>query len=237
MAHPKLAIAFAALAIAVQFFAVIGVYLAYRSRSNVALVFLAGLAGSAAWMIGTLIAAVRHLLRFDTHPPTMGVLLVLTLAIAAVIGFSGLGKQLASGLSFAALIGFQSFRLPLEMLMHHAQEVGIMPPQMSYSGLNFDILTGIAALVLGLILTRRELPLWMLWAWNLMGIGLLANVLVIAVLSMPTPLRRFHNEPANTWIADAPYVWLPAVFVLAAIIGHIVITRRLRMEALHKSHA
>ena len=105
-----------------------------------------------------------------------------------------------------------------------------MPPQMSYSGWNFDILTGITALVLAAILTQRRLPRWLLWAWNCMGILLLANVLTIAVLSMPTPLRRFHNEPANTWIAQAPYVWLPAVFVLAAIAGHIVIARRLQME-------
>lgn len=231
MPHPNLAIAFAALAIIVQFVALIGVYVAYRERENVAVVFLLSMLGSAVWMLGTFTAAARHSLRFDTRPPTMAVMLGFTLAIAFLVGFSSFGRQLASGLSLAALIGFQAFRLPLEMLMHHAQEVGVMPPQMSYSGLNFDILTGISALALGLVLARRELPLCILWIWNVMGILLLTNVLVIAVLSMPTPLRRFHNEPANTWIADAPYVWLPAVFVLAAIIGHIVITRRLRMEA------
>jgi hypothetical protein len=33
------------------------------------------------------------------------------------------------------------------------------------------------------------------------------------------PFRKFRNEPANVWITQAPYVWLPAVFVLLAIMG------------------
>ena len=45
------------------------------------------------------------------------------------------------------LVGVQGFRLPLELAMHRMYERGIMPVQMSYSGLNYDILTGIRALV------------------------------------------------------------------------------------------
>ena len=32
----------------------------------------------------------------------------------------------------------------------------------------------------------------------------------------------------NTWVADAPYVWLPGVLVQAALWGHLVIWRKLR---------
>jgi hypothetical protein len=98
---------------------------------------------------------------------------------------------------------------------------------MSFGGRNFDIVTGITAAVLGLLLWKRSLPRWVVQAWNVVGILLLANILTIAVLSTPLPIRRFFNEPANVWIKDAPYVWLPAVFVLLAIMGHVVITRKL----------
>jgi hypothetical protein len=67
--------------------------------------------------------------------------------------------------------------------------------------------------------------------WNAGGTLLLVNILTIAVLSTPTPVRVFHNEPANEWIAHAPWVWLPTVFVVAAIIGHVLVFRRLRYEA------
>jgi hypothetical protein len=40
----------------------------------------------------------------------------------------------------------------------------------------------------------------------------------------------FSNEPANVWVLQPPFVWLPAVMVLAALLGHIVIFRRIRAE-------
>ena len=106
-----------------------------------------------------------------------------------------------------------------------------MPVQMSYSGFNFDILTGLSAIGVALYLVKRPHALGVVRVWNVAGIVLLANVLTIAVLSTPTPIRVFHNEPANEWIAHAPWVWLPAVFVVAAIIGHVIVFRRLRYES------
>ena len=44
------------------------------------------------------------------------------------------------------LVAVQGFRLPLELAMHRLYERGIMPEQMSYSGRNFDIVTGATAL-------------------------------------------------------------------------------------------
>ena len=73
--------------------------------------------------------------------------------------------------------------------------------------------------------------------WNAAGIVLLTNVLTIAVLSTPTSIRVFHNEPANVWITQAPWVWLPAVDVLAAVLGHVLVYRRLRHEARNSAPA
>ena len=57
------------------------------------------------------------------------------------------------------------------------------------------------------------------------GLALLLNVVVISVLSMPTPLRRFHNEPANTFVTHFPYVWLPLYLVQVAWMSHLLIFR------------
>ena len=77
----------------------------------------------------------------------------------------------------------------------------------------------------------------MIRIWNVAGILLLTNILVVALLSAPTPLRVFHNEPANVWITQAPWVWLPAVDVLAAVLGHVLVYRRLRHEARNSAPA
>ena len=178
------------------------------------------------WLTITGVSAERGVLHFEA-PPTMLGAIVASVALAVGIGLSPLGKRMALGLPLAALVGYQGFRIAVELLMHRAYKEGLMPVQMSYSGRNFDIVTGITAVLLGAWLAtgRRSRPLVV--AWNVLGLALLANILVVALLSAPTPLRVFMNEPSNVWITHAPWVWLPTVMVLAAMLGHVLVFRRL----------
>ena len=184
--------------------------------------------GLIVWMAATYVAAAFRLLQFPPAPPTMMVVFVLLLVLSVGLGVSPVGRRLAAGLPLAVLVGVQGFRLPLELLMHRAYEDGLMPVQMSYSGLNFDIVTGITALIVCALLAAGRAGVRMARAWNVMGTLLLVNIILIALLSAPAPWRVFRESPANTWIATAPYVWLPTVMVAFAILGHIVIYRRLR---------
>ena len=139
---------------------------------------------------------------------------------------------MALGLPMAALIGYQAFRVLVELLLHRAYREGLMPVQMSYSGRNFDIVSGITALLLGAwLVIRPTLSRRLVFAWNTLGLALLINILGVALLSAPTPVRVFMNEPANVWITHAPWVWLPTVMVLAALFGHVLVYRRLALEA------
>jgi hypothetical protein len=56
---------------------------------------------------------------------------------------------------------------------------------------------------------------------------LLLNILVIAVLSMPSPFRYFLNEPSNVIVAQFPYILLPGVLVPLAYSLHIFSLRQL----------
>ena len=164
-------------------------------------------------------------------PPPMALTLILGSTIVISLVFSPLGTRLVQGLSLAGLILFQSFRLPLEMLMHRAYIEGLMPIQMSYEGRNLDILTGLGALLLGLILLKRPLPKGWVWAWNLAGFALLVNIVTVAILSMPAPWRQFSNDPPNVWVFQMPFIWLPMVMVMAALFGHLAVARKLLGEA------
>ena len=190
--------------------------------------------GAGAWLLLTGLAAKAGMLRFSPFPPTMLGLLVATVALVVVIGRSEVGRRLATGLPLSILVGYQAFRVVVELLLHRAYVEGLMPIQMSYAGYNFDIVTGILAAALGVMLARGRVPTWVVGAWNVVGLLLLLNVLTIALLSAPTPLRRFHNEPANVWITAAPWVWLPAVMVLAALLGHLLVFRRMAVERGHQ---
>lgn len=163
---------------------------------------------------------------FSSVPPPLLRLVFSLVVLGVVLVLSPLGKRL-SQLPLAGLVALQGFRLPLELAMHRSYEQGLMPVQMSYSGLNFDIITGVTALALGLALYRGRVAKGWIWAWNVLGLLLLLNIVVIAILSTPVPFRQFHNEPANTFVTTFPYVWLPTVMVQVAWVGHLLIFRRL----------
>jgi hypothetical protein len=171
--------------------------------------------------------------RFDTMPPPMAVMIAGVLAMGLVLGLSRLGADAAREVPLAHLIGFQAFRLPLELAMHRACTLGIMPPELSYSGYNFDIVTGLGAALLYLaMMSKWSVPRSVVWAWNLWGFWCLAVIFGIAVTTSPM-VRLFGDDPrhVNTWVLLFPYVWLPVVMVTVAIAGHVTIARALRRAA------
>ena len=117
----------------------------------------------------------------------------------------------------AFLVGFQAFRILVELAIHQAVVEGVAPPQMSWEGRNFDILTGITALLLIPVVDR--LPSWSLHAWNFAGAVLLLNIVSVAMLSLPTPFQLF--EPDNVWLLFFPFTWLPLILAMMAWLGHV----------------
>jgi hypothetical protein len=163
---------------------------------------------------------------FSLPPRMLGVLAV-TLIGTFALAFSPLGKRMATVPAVAWLVGFQAFRIPVEIVLFRLHQEGIVPVQMTFEGLNFDILSGLTALPVAYLAARDRLPNWALAAWNVFGLALLLNILTIAVLSLPLPIRAFHNEPANTFVTTVPYIWLATVLVPAALAGHLLVFRRL----------
>ena len=168
------------------------------------------------------------LARFDLRPPPLVLWLAATLASALAVGLSPLGRRFAEQLPWVALVGFQAFRLPLELLMHRAAGEGVMPSVMSFGGYNFDILTGITAALLGLALLRGPVPRSVLVAWNVLGSTLLAVVVTIALLATPI-IRAFGDDQLNLWVTRFPYCWM-AVMVSSALLGHVLVVRKLRAQ-------
>lgn len=174
------------------------------------------------------------LARFDARPPPMGLMFASVLGVGIALGLSPLTAAVIRGVPMWALIAAQGFRLPLELVMHRAAVEGVMPEVMSYSGYNFDILTGFSALVVGVALRGRVAGRWLAWAWNVVGSCLLANIVAIALLSSPL-VQAYGPEQVNRWVAYFPFVYLPAVLVLAALAGHIAVFRQLLLSR-HSPH-
>ena len=176
--------------------------------------------GAVFWLVATGLVALSDALRGFSLPFFTG-LMILTGGAA----FSRVGAALMVAVGPVGLIGFQLFRVPVAMFLRGMYQAGQAPMQMTHEGLNFDIFAGLTAPAMAWLVWRGKVGSYAIWTWNALGLVLLAEAIVIAVLSMPTEFRVFTNEPSSTFATYAPYVWLPTVLAPAALLGHLLVLR------------
>lgn len=167
---------------------------------------------------------------FETFPPPGLRVFIALLIFTAVLATSPIGKRIASNTPILLLVGFQVFRIPVELLIHHAATQGIAPMEMTYSGRNMDILSGITAVILALFLFRGHVSSKWILGWNLLSLALLINVVGTAILTMPHPLQVIPTDTPNIWVTFSPFILLPGVLVCSALFGHLLVFRHLRIN-------
>ncbi len=177
----------------------------------------------------TAVLAETGVLASIRRPPLFMPLMLACLVLAASTALSSIGARLVASVPLWLLVGAEGFRLPLELVMHRAARDGVMPVEMSYSGYNFDIVTGATALVLALLIYWGHAPRALVALWNVMGVVLLAIVVGVAGAGLPW-VAAFGPDHVNEWVLHFPYVWLPTVLVPAALFGHVLVFRRLLAE-------
>jgi urea transporter len=127
-----------------------------------------------------------------------------------------------------ALVAFHAFRLPLELVLHAWYTAGSVPIQLTYAGQNLDLITGVAAVIVGAAaLARPAAARPLVWAFNVLGSVLLLNVMRIVVGSLPSPLRTFTDAPPLLLPFAAPFTWIVPLAVGPALLGHVVLFRAL----------
>lgn len=169
------------------------------------------------------------LARFDARPPPLALFIAVVFAVGITLGASRFAAPLAR-LPLAGLVGFQAFRLPLELVMHEAARAGVMPSLLSFSGWNFDVVTGTLALPVAALVAAGRAPRWLVPAWNALGLAALTMIAVIAAVTAPF-VQVFGPAQSNDWVAYLPFVFLPGVMVVAALAGHVLVIRGLRQTA------
>jgi hypothetical protein len=185
---------------------------------------------SVLWMALAWVTAESGVLRrWDATPPPFALLVLAILCVTCLLACTDYGRRLATGLPLWVLVAVQAFRYPLELAMHRMYERGVMPGQMSYSGRNFDIVTGITAVVVSWLVYTGRAGRGIVLAWNIAGLALVLNVVTVGILSTPR-FRLFGDDHLNVFITYTPFIWLPTVMVVAALAGHLIVFRALATQ-------
>lgn len=145
------------------------------------------------------------------------------------LGLSPVGRRLATHIPLVALVAFQGFRLPLELVLHSWSSQGTIPVTMTWTGQNWDIVSGITALVCAPFVQRHRAAAWVA---NLVGFALLINVMRVALFSSPVSFG-WGTQPPLLLAFHLPYTLIGPVCVGGALFGHLVLTRALLIRRSH----
>jgi hypothetical protein len=205
---------------------ILSLYLFARSTQNEKIVLYA----SSAWLVlQAVIANTGFYLNTSTLPPNF-VLAVAPPLLAMIILFvTKGGKKFIDSLNLRTITLLSIVRIPVELILYLLFVNKAVPQLMTFSGRNFDIISGITAPIIYFICFKGNnvINKKLLLLWNIIALALLLNIVINALLSAPFRFQQFAFDQPNIAVLYFPYVWLPSFIVMIVLFSHLVSIRRL----------
>ena len=164
----------------------------------------------------------------QTFPPRFALLLGIPVLFIIGMFSTNKGRVYIDSLDMKYLIMIHLVRIPVEIVLYLLFLYKKVPVGMTFEGANFDILSGITALIIvWLYHKKRLLSKKVLLVWNFMCLLLLLTIVVKAVFSAPFAFQQFAFEQPNVAVLYFPYVWLPCCVVPLVLFSHLAAIRKL----------
>ncbi|WP_375559223.1 hypothetical protein ACE193_15980 [Bernardetia sp. OM2101] len=166
--------------------------------------------------------------KLGTFPPRVILLVAPTMLFVLIFFTNKKSKKFIDSLSLKYLTIVHIVRIPVEIVLYYIFLGGLIPDLMTFEGYNYDILSGITAPILYyFVFIKKTMGRKSLLIWNIVCLGLLINILVIAVLSAQTPFQQLAFDQPNIGVTYFPFVWLPTVIVPIVLFSHLASIRQL----------
>jgi hypothetical protein len=186
---------------------------------------------SIVWIILQSVLSLNGVFYSNTNllPPRIVLLGILPMLLLFIILFNTKnGKQFIDSLPLFHITLINCVRIPVEIVLYWLFIHQLVPQIMTFEGLNFDILAGISAPIiayLGFISLKLNRNLFLIW--NIISLVLLLNIVILAILSVPSPFQQISFDQPNIAILYFPFSLLPTFVVPVVIFGHLASIRQL----------
>lgn len=148
--------------------------------------------------------------------------------LIAMLFLTQKGRNFIDSLSIEKITYLNLIRIPIEFILLWLFINKVIPQSMTFEGLNYDLIMGITApLIIYFGFRKGKIGKRSILIWNIVGIVLLFNVVIIGLLSAPFPLQKFAFEQPNIGLLYFPFSWLPIFIVPVVILGHLISIRQL----------
>lgn len=184
--------------------------------------------GICGWMVLQTYLAFTGFYEVQTTPPRLVMLALPPALFIAGLFATARGRAFIDRMDIAKLTILHTVRIAVEIVLYFLFVAKAVPEIMTFAGRNLDVIAGLTApLVYYYSFVKKVLPPSSLMLWNLTCLGLLLNIVVLAVLSAPSPFQKLAFDQPNVAIAHFPYVWLPSVVVPIVLLSHLAVIRSL----------
>ena len=162
------------------------------------------------------------------NPPRFGLLFIPPVVFIIIVMLTKKGRAFTDRFDLKTLTLLHIVRIPVELVLYWLFLHKMVPQIMTFEGRNFDVLSGLTALVIYYFgYVKKLFGRKVLLGWNIICMPLLFNIVITAVLSAPFPFQKFGFGQPNVALFYFPFVWLPCFVVPAVLFAHLVAIRRL----------
>jgi hypothetical protein len=164
----------------------------------------------------------------NTIPPRFALMTMPAMVFILLLFITKKGDIFIDNLDTKTLTLLHVIRIPVEIVLWLLFIHETIPQLMTFEGRNYDILAGLTAPIMyyfGYI--KKVFRKRALIVWNIISIGLLINIVAIAILSVPSNFQQLAFEQPNIAILYFPLVWLPSCVVPIVFLSHFATLRKL----------
>jgi len=183
------------------------------------------------WLLIQAVLSLNNFYNLDVNffPPKIALFGVWPLILTILLLFAtAKGRQFIDSLPLIHITYLNVVRIPVEMVLFWLFLNKTIPQLMTFEGRNFDILAGVTAPFIAYFgFKKGMLSRKFILVWNFISLGLLLNIVVNAILSIPSPIQKFGFDQPNIAVLNFPFSWLPTFIVPIVLFGHLVSIRQL----------
>ncbi len=174
----------------------------------------------------------------DATPPRFLLLVLPPFLLIIGLFTTSKGKHYIDSLDAKILTILHTIRIPVEIVLFWLFINKTVPELATFEGKNFDILSGLTApIVFYFGFIKKQLNRKIILIWNFICLGLLINIVTIAVLSAPFPFQKFAFDQPNIAVLYFPFNWLPSCVVPLVLFSHLATIRQLLNEGRKKNNS
>jgi len=181
------------------------------------------LIGSLVWLILHSILSFNDFYPvFDTLPPRLFSFVGVTLIVIIAMFATKRSRAFIAQMPITTLTYIHIIRVPVEIVLWWLFLRQLVPESMTFSGINYDIVSGITAPFAGVFLVdkKRQNRTGAI-IWNILALGLLLTIVGLAISSSPYFAEPSAGTIINMAIFYFPYSLLPLFVVPVVLFCHL----------------